>query len=58
VTVFAYVLIVLGLLWVMMPYLLRDQINWTIRNTSRWVGVHSVTLLYGVALLLFALTRY
>ena len=58
VTVFAYVLIVLGLLWVMMPYLLRDQIAWTIRNTARWVGVHSVTLLYGAALLLFALTRY
>lgn len=58
VTVFAYVLIVLGLLWVMMPYLLRDQISWTIRNTTRWVGVHSVTLLYGAALLLFALTRY
>ncbi|HMJ06218.1 MAG TPA: hypothetical protein VK474_08175 [Chthoniobacterales bacterium] len=58
VTVFAYILIVLGLLWVTMPYLLRDHISWAIRNTTRWVGVHIVALLYGAAILVFALTQY
>ena len=33
VTVFAYLLIVVGLFWVTMPYLLRDQINWSARTT-------------------------
>ena len=32
VTVFAYLLIVVGLFWVTMPYLLRDQINWSART--------------------------
>ncbi len=36
VTVFAYLLIVAGLFWVTMPYLLRDQINWSARNAARW----------------------
>src|SRR6266436_5905156 len=35
-TVFAYLLIVAGIMWVTMPYLQRDQINWSARNNMRW----------------------
>ena len=38
VTVFAYLLIVIGLFWVTMPYLLRDQINWSAR--TQWSLAH------------------
>src|SRR6476659_5878803 len=36
VTVLAYLLIVAGLFWVTMPYLLRDQISWSTRSPERW----------------------
>ena len=36
---FAYLLMVLGLIWVMVPYMLRDQINWFSKTTARWRGV-------------------
>src|SRR3954469_8611781 len=42
VTVFAYLLIVVGLIWVTMPYLLRDQINWSARTMARWRFTHGV----------------
>jgi hypothetical protein len=58
VTVFAYILIVVGLFWVTMPYLMRDQINWSARNTSRWRIAHGLVFLYGAALLACAVTRY
>ena len=58
VTVFAYLLIVKGLFWVTMPYLLRDHIAWASRNTARWVSMNAVTLLYGVAILACAFTQY
>lgn len=58
VTVFAYLLIVLGLFWVTMPYLLRDQINWSARTTGRWRLAHGLALLYGMAILACAFTRY
>ncbi len=58
VTVFAYLLVIAGLFWVTMPYVLRDQINWTARSTFRWRFLHGVALLYGAALLDFAFTRY
>ena len=32
VTVLAYLMIVAGLIWVTMPYLLRDQINWSTKS--------------------------
>ena len=58
ITVFAYVLTVAGLFWVMIPYLLRDQINWSTRSTGRWRLMHGVALLYGAAILAFAFLRY
>jgi hypothetical protein len=58
VTVFAYLLIVAGIFWVTMPYLLRDQINWTVRSTMRWRCLHGIAVLYGVAILILAFTQY
>jgi hypothetical protein len=58
VTTFAYVLVVFGILWVTMPYLLRDQINWTAGSQLRWRGIHGLCVLYGAAVLTLALTVY
>ncbi len=58
VTVFAYLLIIAGLFWVTMPYLLRDQISWCTRTAGRHRMVSAVGALYGAALLACALTRY
>jgi hypothetical protein len=58
VTVFAYLLIVVGLFWVTMPYLLRDHINWSARKPWRWHLTHALVLLYGAAILACAVTRY
>lgn len=58
VTVFAYLLIVAGLFWVMIPYLLRDQINWTAQTPTRWRALHGLAFVYGVALLAFAFIQY
>jgi hypothetical protein len=58
VTVFAYLLIVAGLFWAAIPYILRDQINWSARSAVRWRFLHGVALLYGAAILAFAFTRY
>lgn len=58
VTVFAYLLIIAGLFWVTMPYLLRDQIEWGTRSSGRWRALNAIALLYGGAILAFAITRY
>src|SRR6266513_2055896 len=58
VTVLAYLLIVAGLFWVTMPYLLRDQINWSARSNARWRTVHGIAALYGIAILACAFTQY
>jgi hypothetical protein len=58
VTVFAYLLIVAGLFWVAIPYVLRDQINWSARSVFRWRCLHAFALIYGCVILTFAFTRY
>jgi hypothetical protein len=58
VTVFAYLLIVAGLFWVAIPYVLRDQINWSARTVSRWRCLHAVALIYGGIILGFTFTQY
>jgi hypothetical protein len=58
VTVFAYLLIVAGLFWVAIPYVLRDQINWTTRSVFRWRCLHAIALIYGGVILRFAFTHY
>ncbi|HWY51193.1 MAG TPA: hypothetical protein VNW72_06895 [Chthoniobacterales bacterium] len=58
VTVLAYLLIVAGLFWVTMPYLLRDQINWSANSNARWRTVHGIAAVYGIAILACAFTQY
>lgn len=58
VTVFAYLLVIAGLFWVTMPYLLRDQINWTTRSNTRWRIVSGGALIYGAITLLLAFTTF
>ena len=58
VTVFAYLLIIAGLFWVAIPYVLRDQINWSARTVFRWRCLHAIVLAYGFVILGFAFTRY
>ena len=58
VTAFAYALVIAGLIWVTMPYLLRDQINWGSHNNTRWRFMHGIALLYGVVVFALAVTQY
>jgi multisubunit Na+/H+ antiporter MnhG subunit len=58
ITVFAYVLIVSGLFWVAVPYVLRDQINWSTRSVFRWRCLNAIALIYGGVILTFAFTQY
>ena len=58
VTVLAYLLILAGLFWVAIPYLLRDQINWSTRSVFRWRCLHAIAVIYGCVILTFAFTRY
>lgn len=57
-TTFAYLLIIAGLFWVTMPYLLRDQISWSSQTNTRWYAVHGIAALYGITILACALTQY
>jgi hypothetical protein len=58
ITVLAYLLIIAGLFWVAIPYLLRDQINWSTRSAFRWRFLSAVVFIYGGVILAFALTKY
>lgn len=58
VTVFAYLLVIVGLFWVTMPYLLRDQIRWSARSDGRWRLLHGIAVAYGVITLALAITQY
>src|SRR6201984_2412168 len=58
VTVFAYLLIIAGLFWVAIPYVLRDQINWSARTVFRWRCLHAIALVYGCVILKFTFTQY
>lgn len=58
VTVLAYLLVVVGLIWVTMPYLLRDQIQWSTRSAGRWRLLSAVGLVFGAAILICAFLAY
>ena len=58
VVVLAYLMIVLGLLWVTMPYLLRDQISWSTRSSSIWRAVAGAALVFGLAIVTCAILAY
>lgn len=57
-TVLAYLMIIAGLFWVTMPYLLRDQINWGTQTNTRWHTIHGIAALYGITILACAFTQY
>jgi hypothetical protein len=57
-SVLAYLLVVAGLFWVTMPYLLRDQINWSTRSSARWHTIHGIAAVYGITILACAFTQY
>ena len=46
--ILAYFWIILGMFWVGMPYLMRDQISWLSRKGSRWKGACIGGLVYGI----------
>jgi len=58
VTVLAYLMIVAGLFWVTMPYLLRDQINWSSKNVGRWRAVSGIGLVIGLSILACTVVAY
>jgi hypothetical protein len=57
-TVLAYVMIVAGLFWVTMPYLLRDEIEWSRRSNLRWKFISGIVFAFGAALVVCAITIY
>ena len=58
VTVLAYVMIVAGLFWVTMPYLLRDQIEWSTKTDARWRMLSGIGFAFGAAILVCAFVAY
>ncbi len=58
VTVLAYLMIVTGLLWVTMPYLLRDQIQWSTKSDGRWRILSGFGFVYGALILVCAFVAY
>jgi len=58
VTAFAYLLVIAGLVWVTIPYSLRDQINWSTHTQTRWRFMHGGAAVYGVIILALALAIY
>jgi hypothetical protein len=49
--IFAYVWLTLGLFWVGMPYLLRDQITWVTKTAERFRTAVVAGMVYGIAIL-------
>jgi hypothetical protein len=57
-TLLAYLMIIAGLIWVTMPYLLRDQLNWSLQQIGRWRFLSGISLALGVAILVCAFVTY
>ena len=56
--VLSYAWAIVGLFWVGMPYLMRDQINWLLKASGRWNVAMYIGLAYGAAILGCALLLY
>ena len=54
----AYAWLTLGLFWVGMPYLLRDQIDWLTKSAMRFRAAAVSGVIYGVTVLACAVTVY
>lgn len=57
-TVLAYLIVVAGLIWVTMPYKLRDQIQWSTRSATRWRLLSGLGIAFGGAILICAFVAY
>ncbi len=57
-TLVAYAWATLGLFWVGMPYLLRDQIGWVSKTDGRWRVAALAGLVYGAVVLFCAVTQF
>ena len=53
--VLAYAWIIIGMFWVGMPYLMRDQIAWLLKSDSRWKAACIGGLAYGAAVIVCTL---
>ena len=53
--IFSYVLVIVSLFWVSMPYLFRDWINWATATSGRWRALSLAGLAYGGVVLASAL---
>jgi hypothetical protein len=58
IVVLAYVWLTLGLFWVGMPYLLRDQIAWITKTGGRFRAAALTGLVYGFVVLVCAVTVF
>ncbi len=58
VVVLAYVWVVMGMLYVGVPHLLRDQIGWLNRSATHWKTAALAGIVYGAAVLLCAVVWY
>lgn len=56
--VLAYAWAVLGMFYVGMPYLMRDQIGWWLKSDGRWRAGCFAGLAYGAAVLICSATQY
>lgn len=57
-TLLAYAWATVGMFWVGMPYLLRDQIGWVTKTDLRWKAAAFGGIAYGVLVLGCALTQW
>jgi len=58
VVILAYAWLTLGLFWVGMPYLLRDQITWLTKSAVRFKAVTIAGIIYGVIVLTCAVAFF
>ena len=49
--IYAYLMIIKGILWISMPYLFRDAVSWATATTGRFKLLTLAGLSYGVAVL-------
>ncbi|MFV1994867.1 MAG: hypothetical protein ACC661_05470 [Verrucomicrobiales bacterium] len=54
----AYVMVLKGLFWVGMPYLMRESIEWVAQKPGRWRAAAGAGAAYGAALVACALAFY
>jgi len=54
--VLAYAWAIKGILWVSMPYMMRDQIQWILARPKLWTPAALAGVIYGLAIVVFAIS--